>query len=199
MSRPSHQTLVIFAKAPQLGAVKTRLASSIGEGAAQRIYSALARRTITRLSGAPHWRTIVATTPANLQGHRMFRQPSVTVRDQGMGDLGERMARALCFPDAGATVLVGTDIPELDGTKVADAFRLLSAHDAVFGPAVDGGYWLVGLRRRSLAHAMFRRVRWSTEHALEDTLKNLSGANIGFLPTLRDLDDAADLAMSDLA
>jgi glycosyltransferase A (GT-A) superfamily protein (DUF2064 family) len=86
-------------------------------------------------------------------------------------------------------VLIGTDVPGATAATVARAFRLLGSHDAVFGPATDGGYWLVGLRGRP---PPFDRVRWSTRHALADTLGNLHGARVALLAPLDDIDTPED-------
>jgi glycosyltransferase A (GT-A) superfamily protein (DUF2064 family) len=94
----------------------------------------------------------------------------------------------------GPLVLIGTDIPGITPAHIAAAFRLLGRHDAVFGPAADGGYWLVGLRRRPCVLRPFRGVRWSTQHALADTLANLRSRSVAHLPTLADVDTPADLA-----
>ena len=90
-------------------------------------------------------------------------------------------------------VLVGCDIPGLGRADIAAAFKALGRADAVFGPAEDGGYWLVGLGPRR-PPAPFAGVRWSTEHALADTLANCRGHRVALLRRLRDVDTAADLA-----
>jgi glycosyltransferase A (GT-A) superfamily protein (DUF2064 family) len=90
-------------------------------------------------------------------------------------------------------VIVGTDIPALGADQVARAFAELGRADWVFGPAEDGGYWLIGARRRPALRLPFAGVRWSTRHALADTLANLRGARPAFLEVLRDVDEAADL------
>jgi glycosyltransferase A (GT-A) superfamily protein (DUF2064 family) len=90
-------------------------------------------------------------------------------------------------------VLVGSDIPGLGAEDIAAAFRALGRAEAVFGPAEDGGYWLVGLGPRRPARP-FAGVRWSTEHALADTLANFRGRRVVLLRRLRDVDTAADLA-----
>jgi hypothetical protein len=89
---------------------------------------------------------------------------------------------------------VGSDIPGVRAADVAAAFRALDGRaDAVFGPAEDGGYWLVGLGPRR-PRDPFRGVRWSGPHALADTLANCRGRRVALLRRLRDVDDAADLA-----
>jgi glycosyltransferase A (GT-A) superfamily protein (DUF2064 family) len=94
----------------------------------------------------------------------------------------------------GPVVIVGTDIPRLRAHHVARAFAALGNCDAVLGPAMDGGYWMIGLRRRPRFIAPFRAVRWSSEHALDDTLANLRGHIVAVLDQLEDVDDAVSLA-----
>ena len=109
---------------------------------------------------------------------------------QGGGDLGRRMRRVIAAAPPGPVVLVGSDIPALEARHVAAAFRLLGACDLVFGPAMDGGFWLVGARRRPRLPFLFGRVRWSGPHALADTLAGLPrGLAIGFVESLEDVDD----------
>jgi hypothetical protein len=102
------------------------------------------------------------------------------------------MERTMRDLPAGPVVIVGSDIPDVRVRHVEQAFRALGDHDAVFGPAYDGGYWLVGLRRRPRVVDCFRGVRWSTEFALADTLANLGSSRVAQLDTLVDIDDGAD-------
>jgi glycosyltransferase A (GT-A) superfamily protein (DUF2064 family) len=89
-------------------------------------------------------------------------------------------------------VIVGSDIPELSPRHVAAAFRALGRHEAVLGPAADGGYWLIGLRRRPRIPAgLFQGVRWSSAHALADTRASLPrSSSVALLEVLEDVDDA---------
>ena len=110
---------------------------------------------------------------------------------QGRGDLGARMGRALARHRR--AVLVGCDIPDLGRADIAAAFRALGRAQAVFGPAEDGGYWLVGFGPRR-PPAPFAGVRWSSEHALADTLANCRSYRVALLRRLQDVDTAEDLA-----
>jgi glycosyltransferase A (GT-A) superfamily protein (DUF2064 family) len=112
---------------------------------------------------------------------------------QGTGDLGERMGRVMRALPPGPAVIIGTDVPDIRPDHVARAFRALGRHDAVFGPAADGGYWLVGLRRRPRVPEIFEGVRWSTEFALADTLANALTLDVALLDVLDDVDDGAAL------
>ena len=113
---------------------------------------------------------------------------------RGRGTWARAMGRIFRNLPPGPVVIVGSDVPGITPARVAAAFRLLGAHDWVFGPAPDGGYWLVGARRRPALRLPFAGVRWSSEHALADTLANLKDARVGFLEELRDVDTGADLA-----
>ncbi|MDE0942421.1 MAG: TIGR04282 family arsenosugar biosynthesis glycosyltransferase [Alphaproteobacteria bacterium] len=182
-------TLILFVKAPRLGAVKTRLGKTIGAFAAWRFYNGMLATLWQRLGYDRRWRTVAAVSPD--QGftrwpRRIPRQP------QGRGDLGQRMARAM-GAHAGPVVLVGGDIPDLSPKHVAQAMKALRRADVVFGPAADGGFWLVGLRRSQGARQLFKNARWSSPHALADCLSNLPGtARVVMLETLSDIDTQAD-------
>lgn len=112
--------------------------------------------------------------------------------EQGRGGLGARMQRIFDTCGRGPLIIVGTDIPFVTRDMLARAFRALRGADAVFGPAEDGGYWLVGLRRRPRTLSPFLNVRWSSPHALADTLANLRGRRVAFAETLFDIDALAD-------
>lgn len=181
--------LVIFARSPRLGAVKRRLAHDIGDVAALRFYSAVLGRMINRLGRDRRWECRLATTggPARWPG---------TVRgfDQGRGDLGTRMDRVMRRMPPGPVVIIGTDIPDIAPHHIEAAFRALGRREAVFGPADDGGYWLIGLRRRPFRPSLAGPVRWSTEHAMADT-EALLGPRVraAKLETLIDVDNAESL------
>lgn len=106
------------------------------------------------------------------------------------------MQRIMQRTAPGPVVIIGTDVPGICTAHIRDAFRLLGRHDAVFGPATDGGYWLVGLRRRPRMPRIFQAVRWSSPHALADTLANLSDRSVARVATLPDVDTAEDFASS---
>ena len=111
---------------------------------------------------------------------------------QGLGGLGARMQRICDSFGRGPLIIVGTDIPFVTREMIARAFRVLRGADAVFGPAEDGGYWLVGLRRRPRTLAPFENVRWSSPNALADTLANLRGRRVAYAGTLFDIDTGED-------
>jgi rSAM/selenodomain-associated transferase 1 len=180
--------VVVFARIPRLGAVKRRLARDIGDRAALRFHVATLTRLLRPLVAQRRFRTVLAVTP----DRGRFRLPIRAERlPQGSGDLGMRMHRAFHrFPRA-RVAIVGCDIPDAGPLDALAAFRALGCADAVFGPAADGGYWLVAMSPRRPARP-FTTVRWSTEHALADTLANFAGRRVAMLRTLHDVDTAAD-------
>jgi rSAM/selenodomain-associated transferase 1 len=186
--------LVIMARAPRLGAGKRRLARDVGALAAWRFQRRMLRQVLCRLGGDPRWTTWLAVTPDRAVGKPAHWPRRTRVIPQGAGGLGARMERLLCARPPGPVVVVGSDIPDLDAGHVAQAFRALGRHDWVFGPAADGGYWLVGARRRRAPWRTFEAVRWSSRHALADSLANLKGARVALLEALHDVDTGEDLA-----
>ncbi len=180
-------TVFVVARAPRLGTVKRRLARGIGDRAALQFHRATLARVLRDLAADRRFVTVLAVTPDRA---RIARPRGVRVVPQGHGDLGARMHRAL--GRARRAVVVGSDIPGLRAADVAAAFRALGRTRACFGPAEDGGYWLVALGPLRPARP-FAGVRWSSEHALADTLRNFAGRRVALLRTLRDVDNAVDL------
>jgi uncharacterized protein len=182
--------LVIFARWPQLGSGKRRLAAGVGAVEALRFQRVALSLTVMRLGKDRRWTTWLGVTPDTCSNW-----PSgLGVLRQGAGDLGQRMARVAKTLPPGPVLIIGSDIPGIGGDAVARAFRALGDHDVVFGPATDGGFWAIGLRRRPHFVDPFRGVRWSTEHALEDSMRNLSGHAVTSVDRFEDVDDAQSLA-----
>jgi len=183
----TRDTVIVFARVPRIGTVKRRLARDIGDRAALRFYQGNLARLLRSLVRDRRFSTVLAATP----GHVRVRWPvRVPIMAQGGGDLGHRMHRACAAYRRVA--IVGTDIPALGADDVAAAFRALGRAQAAFGPSDDGGYWLVALSPRRPARP-FAGVRWSTSHALADTLANFAGRRVALLRTLRDVDTGTDL------
>lgn len=183
-------TLVIMARAPVAGRTKTRLGREIGMvPAAWWARHQLFR--LTRTLADPRWEIVLAVTPDSAVTSAAL--PPGTRVSQGRGTLGDRMARVFrLFP--GPTLIVGADIPDLTRRGIRAGFAALGSHDAVIGPAPDGGYWAIGLKHtHPLPPRLFDNVRWSTAHARADTLATLGDCSVAFLPTLHDVDTAADL------
>ena len=186
--------LVIFAKAPVLGRAKRRLAQEIGAPAAARFYQRTLARTIASCGRDPRWKTWLWITPDGETGHPAWKAAGgrLAMVGQGTGDLGVRMARPFKNLPPGPVVLIGSDIPTVTADIIVAAFGVLGAHDLVFGPAADGGFWLIGAKRvRPWPRDLFKGVRWSTAHALADTRANIDRcSSVGLVNTLEDIDDA---------
>ncbi|NJO32715.1 MAG: DUF2064 domain-containing protein [Rhodospirillales bacterium] len=184
--------LVIFTRHPRLRAGKRRLAGDIGPVEALRFQRVSLTNASRRLAPDNRWTTWLAVTP-----DRSGPWPCMyRIIPQGRGDLGQRLTRQIDRLPIGPVLIVGSDVPNITRALVSRTFHLLQGHDAVIGPAMDGGYWAVGLRRRPRKVAPFHPVRWSTSHAVDDTLRNLGGCSVAGLPHLEDIDEASSLARS---
>lgn len=184
-----NDTVIVFARAPRLGAVKRRLGREIGARAALRFHQAILRRLLRTAAAERRFRTVLALTPDSARPPRGCRIP---VFAQRSGDLGARMARAFARFKRRRVLLVGSDIPDLCQDDLVGGFRALGRARAVFGPSADGGYWLVGMGPLRPA-TPFRSVRWSSPQALADTERNFAPWPIARLRELRDVDRASDL------
>lgn len=184
------QTLVIMVKVPRPGRVKTRLGRGLGMVGAAWWYRHQTKALIRRMRD-PRWQIVLAVSP-DFQGLNSRIWPLDIPRvAQGSGDLGGRMTRLL-QGSMGSVCLIGSDIPGIMQAHIARAFAALGACDIVFGPALDGGFWLVGSKR--VPKGLFANVRWSTEHALADSLAGIGDQRITLVDVLRDVDTVGDLA-----
>lgn len=180
-----------MAKAPVAGRVKTRLAREIGPVAAAWWFRHQLRALLRRLED-PRWSLLLAVSPDRSVFSNIW--PSHLPRvGQGHGDLGARMRRLLRAQAGAPICVIGADVPGIRRAHVARAFRALASHDAVLGPASDGGYWLIGLGRRTATQGILEGVRWSSPHARDDTLQTLAGLSVAMIDELADVDEAADL------
>lgn len=181
--------LVIFARRPQIGVGKRRLAADVGDVEALRFARSSLDRLTRALGPDPRWRLWLAVSPDRPTAWAR----TGTAIPQGAGDLGQRLTRLVDGLPPGPVVILGSDTPTVTRADVAEAFRTLGPARAVFGPATDGGYWLLGLRRGIGEQTPFGGVRWSTPDALSDTLANLQGSRVAMLREREDVDDGAAL------
>ena len=184
--------LVVMVKAPRPGRVKTRLGRQIGMVPAAWWMRHQTTRLLRRLRD-PRWDIWLAVAPDTRLRDAAWPADLSRV-PQGSGDLGDRMGRLLRNLPPGPVCIIGSDIPGITRRHIARAFAALGPAEAVFGPAPDGGFWLVGMKRIARPPAtLFRDVRWSSEHALSDTLATLPGLRVAMVDELNDVDEAADL------
>lgn len=180
-------------KEPQPGRVKTRLGRDIGMTQAAWWFRHQTRALLRNIQH-PGWQTILAVSPDHIGLKSRVWPPALPRIPQGKGDLGARMVRIFDRLPAGPVVIIGADIPAISRVHISSAFSALGSHEAIFGPSEDGGYWSVGLRRlHPRPRGFLNDVRWSSEHALADSVQTLPNRRIAYLKTLRDVDTVADL------
>lgn len=192
------RVLLVFGREPRAGAVKTRLIPAIGAVAATRVYHALLQRALRAGAAATaDTRTLyldLKTTPSTVAADAI--QLGFSIDYQACGNLGARMASAIEQHNqtARSVVLIGSDCPAYSGQYIDAAFDALQHADAVIGPASDGGYVLIGLRR--FDPVLFQAIRWGTHAVLAQTRERLRQLNWVWqeLETLDDLDLPQDLA-----
>lgn len=185
-------TIVIFARAPELGAVKTRLAKAVGDERALALYEAFLDDTCALTQGLGARRVLaVAGDVDHPRVAHLCKSQRLAVEPQGDGDLGARMARAIATHVAmGPVVIVGSDAPTLPRAHLHQALDALMAHDVVIGPSDDGGYYLIGAR--VAVPELFHDMRWSTPTVLATTLERLAGRSHAVLPAWHDVDSVED-------
>ncbi len=190
-----HMQLIVMAKAPVPGFAKTRLIPALGADGAARLAQRLLEHTLHEAHAARLGEIMLACAPDTT--HAAFTaQRGVTLVAQGEGDLGARMQRAFehAFAQGAERVLmIGTDAPTLDAAMLRRADDALANTDAVFVPAADGGYALIGLRR--VLPVLFDDMPWSTSAVMAITRERLSQAAMRHteLPVVHDIDEPADL------
>ncbi|MCT4608433.1 MAG: TIGR04282 family arsenosugar biosynthesis glycosyltransferase [Pelagimonas sp.] len=187
-------TVIVMVKVPRPGRVKTRLGRDLGMTAAAWWFRHQVQGLLRRIRD-PRWQVVLAVAP-DREGMAARIWPADLPRiPQGKGNLGDRMKRVMRAAPAGPVCVIGGDIPGVTRQELAHAFEQLKGHDAVFGPADDGGYWLVGLRNaRAVPESLFQNTRWSTEHALADSIASLPGSKVALANVLHDVDTIKDLA-----
>jgi rSAM/selenodomain-associated transferase 1 len=184
----SNVRILLFTRFPEPGRAKTRLIPALGAAGAAELHRRLTERTLeqVRATALPFEVRTTGRPPQEFVGWL----GTDAVVDQGEGDLGERLQRAgPPYP----CIFIGADAPDLIAADLHDAVRALASHDAVIGPAEDGGYWLLGLARP--LDALFADMEWGTDRVLPATLARLGAAGMSTarLRVLADLDRPEDL------
>lgn len=186
--------LMIFIRAPQAGQVKTRLAEAMGSAGALQAYETMLAILFNTLGEMANVELRFTPDGARKACERWLR-PEWRLEPQGAGNLGEKLRRAFQESfDAGCerVVVIGSDCATLEARDIQAAWEALSTHDVVIGPARDGGYWLLGLRRT--APTLFDNIPWSTEIVFRQTLRRAreAGLTVHCLRELSDVDTLAD-------
>lgn len=194
--------LLLFARVPQRGHVKSRLARAVGEEAALELYEAMLGDILERLDELQDdisveilWTADDPVDSSTLQ--RIFGERELC-RQTG-AHLGERLQMAfserIFFHEAESVIAIGVDDPGLEPTLIRQSFDLLDSCEWVIGPATDGGYWLIGCRGAAFKSAVFRDVEWGTPGVFATTLHAIRSlqTTVAILPQRRDIDEIADL------
>ncbi len=192
-------TLVLMAKAPRLGRVKTRLAAALGDAEAVRIYRLLVERQLRAVP--PDWSLEVHFDPPEAEEEmRAWLEPQASGRElvfnaQCEGDLGERLGHAMLNAfarRAESLIFVGGDCPGLSAAVLTEAAEALAVSDVVIGPAMDGGYVFIGLR--SHRYDLFHGIYWGTAEVFAQTLARVAkgGLTCVTLAGLADVDNLSD-------
>lgn len=184
--------IIVFAKNPEPGKCKTRLAKSIGDEKALEVYRELLKHTAETIGKVNAHRAVFYSE--EIHQNDFWDEALFQKQVQSRGHLGKKMQAAFEWGfnrDYSKICIVGSDLLELEPEDVERAFDELEHKDLVFGPASDGGYYLMGMAR--FYKNAFLDKAWSTETVLENTLKDLEGLNISYLETKTDIDTVEDL------
>ena len=193
------KVLAIMAKYWTPGKVKTRLGKTIGMDRSAKIHQLFVQHLVQQFSGDEFESWMVATPDSALEAFRSELPPHWSLKPQADGDLGKRMAAwfEYCISQQASGVLIGADCPALSTAEVDVAFEHLGDHDVVLGPAVDGGYYLIGLRAPAKPDYsdLWREISWSTETVFQSTLSRAEdmGLSVAILPAREDVDTETEL------
>ncbi|MFW6053120.1 MAG: TIGR04282 family arsenosugar biosynthesis glycosyltransferase [Desulfosalsimonas sp.] len=190
--------IIIFVKAPVPGAVKTRLAEDLGVYPSVRLYRAFVADLFAAINRMNINLRIFYHPGKHLRLMREWLGENAPLFVQQGEDLGQRMHHALCCTAAEgfrSVVLIGSDIPELSEQIINSAFLALADHPAVIGPAMDGGYYLIGFKSGFIFREAFTGIDWGSSAVLEETLQRFreKERDVFTLSTLRDIDTLEDL------
>jgi uncharacterized protein len=199
---PPSQRLLVFARLPELGRVKTRLAAELGDEQALAIYEAMLRDLIASIGDSTPETEIEFLWPPSPDANgaalrRAFAHHAVAM--QTGADLSDRLAMAFSerffFHRTEKIIAIGADDPKLPRALLDHAFALLDSCEWVIGPAADGGYYLIGCRAGSFEVDVFQGIEWGTSNVFDTTMKKIAaiGATVAVLPERYDIDVAEDL------
>jgi len=184
--------IIVFVRNPELGKVKTRLAKTIGDKDALKIYTILLKHTESVLHKVSSDKVVYYSK--EIQNNDLWDNALYQKKLQKGADLGARMQNAFetALKDSyEKVVIVGSDLFDLNPIHIEQAFTALENHDVVLGPSLDGGYYLLGMKK--MDPAVFKNKQWGTDSVLESTLKNLNQQNVKLLEALNDIDTFEDL------
>lgn len=194
--------LIVFTRYPDPGRTKTRLIALLGAEGAAKLHRQLTETVITQVKELQDILIQVHFTGGNQQLMQEWLGENLTYQKQTEGDLGQRMATAFetAFNNGmEKVVIIGSDCPTLNDQIIASAFAALSQNELVLGPATDGGYYLIGLKR--LIPELFSGINWGTSEVLQQTVEIAGNLNlaVAYITTLSDIDRPEDLEKSGIS
>jgi rSAM/selenodomain-associated transferase 1 len=196
---PASPTIIVFAREPIAGTTKTRLIARLGASNSATLADAFTRDALAKAVALEMPIVIAGSARGGVKDSRYFRaianRAGAALVDQGEGNLGTRMARVIEPHAIGGAILIGTDTPSLPVRALRRNVALLRRFKVVFGPSLDGGYYLVGLRAGM--RDIFPHIRWGGAHVFEQTLEHLEQAGVRYAlgPAWYDVDRWSDLML----
>tara|TARA_B110000967_G_scaffold205228_1_gene249319 strand:+ start:119 stop:727 length:609 start_codon:yes stop_codon:yes gene_type:complete len=184
--------IIVFVRNPELGKVKTRLSKTIGDQGALKTYILLLKHTESVLHKVSSEKVVYYSE--KIQKNDLWNDARYQKKLQKGVDLGARMQNAFdtAFKDSyEKVVIVGSDLFDLRASHIENAFKYLENYDVVLGPSLDGGYYLLGMKK--LHSAVFKNKQWGTDTVFGSTIKNLNQQNVKLLEALNDIDTFEDL------
>ena len=188
----NNNLIIVFVRSPELGKVKTRLARSIGDQSALNIYKILLKHTAAVLRDLSFDKVVYFSE--KIDNNDFWENSLFEKKLQKGADLGERMHHAFdtAFNKGYKKVLIiGSDLFDLTSSLITSAFEALETYDISIGPSLDGGYYLLGMKK--LQPEVFKNKKWGTDSVLENTLQDLKKQKIKLLKALNDIDTLEDL------
>lgn len=188
----SNPLIMVFVRNPELGRVKTRLAKSVGDQAALETYKTLSKHTFKVISEIDSDKLIFYSD--KIQDNDVWTATNCKKQIQTKGDLGQKMLAAFQYGFSlgyQKILIIGSDLYSLRPKHIESAFEQLENYDVVIGPALDGGYYLLGLN--FIIPKIFKQKQWSTSSVLKETLSDLKEFNVNLLEPLNDIDTYEDL------
>ena len=188
----SNPLIIVFVRNPELGRVKTRLAKSIGDQAAVETYKILSKHTASVIHKTKTDKLIFYSD--KIQDNDVWTATNCKKQIQTKGDLGQKMLAAFQYGFSlgyQKIIIIGSDLYSLSPRHIESAFEQLENYDVVIGPALDGGYYLLGLN--FIIPKIFKQKQWSTSSVLKETLSDLKEFNVNLLEPLNDIDTYEDL------
>jgi len=193
-----HKSILFFVRYPEKGRVKTRLETHLDQDKILSLYQCFVEDILATLHRMEYPVSVCYWPPERVVDLQAWLGSSLAYCPQKGEDIGQRMQNAFTNAFANGVdqaILIGSDFPDLEPVILDQAFDALSQNDVTLGPAVDGGYYLIGFNRHTFLKDIFTGISWGTGQVLGETLKKIkhAGMKVHLLPEWRDIDTFDDL------